>query len=32
MSAAADRLAARAVDVLPPGELARKLARGRPFA
>ena len=28
---AADRLAARAVDVLPPGELARKLARGAPL-
>ncbi len=27
----ADRLAARAVDVLPPGELARKLARGTPL-
>ena len=31
VSAAADRLAARAVDVLPPGELARKLARGTPL-
>ena len=28
---AADRLAARAVDVLPPGELAAKLAIGRPL-
>jgi len=28
---AADRLAARAVDVLPPGELGRKLARGAPL-
>ncbi|MGE0028331.1 MAG: tyrosine--tRNA ligase [Thermoleophilia bacterium] len=28
---AADRLAARAVDVVPPGELARKLARGTPL-
>ena len=28
---AADRLAARAVDVLPPGELATKLALGRPL-
>jgi tyrosyl-tRNA synthetase len=31
VSTAADRLAARAVDVLPPGELARKLARGTPL-
>ncbi|HMO00087.1 MAG TPA: tyrosine--tRNA ligase [Miltoncostaeaceae bacterium] len=28
---AADGLAARAVDVVPPGELARKLARGTPL-
>jgi len=31
MSAAAERLAARAVDHLPPGELERKLALGRPL-
>ena len=31
MSAAADALAARSVDCLPPGELAAKLAQGRPL-